>query len=453
MTDALQSEVGWFHPSRGAYRYTVLLFVGLLPFGSYFAYDSIGAMATTLMKAWHTDQSAIGGMYTIYSVAAIICVLLAGLMIDRIGTRLASLILSGLVVGGACVVALAPNITIAAAGRFIFGAGSESLIVAQSAILARWFRGKELALSFGVTLAIMRLGTLFSFNTVSSVVETCDRTGCVFWQPGYGFKAALWVAAGLCAFSLLCNLVYFAMDKHGERALGLAEAGAGDKIVFADVKKFGHSYWYVVALCATFYSAIFPFTALSTDFFHEKWGLPLSMQSGVSFLAKVFNDFLHMFSTAGGTTSIIIFASMCLAAFAGGFVDRVGRRASLMLLGALLMIPCYLTLGFTMVPPWAPMILLGAAFVLVPAAMWPSVPLIVEKNVTGTAFGLMTMIQNAGLALFPYLNGKLRVATHSYSASMVMFAALGAVGFGFALLLLRADRREGGALERGAAKA
>ena len=176
------------------------------------------------------------------------------------------------------------------------------------------------------------------------------------------------------------------------------------------------------------------------------------MQSGRSFLAKVFKDYAHMFSTAAGTTSIIIFASMCLAAFAGGFVDRVGRRASLMLVGALLMIPCYLTLGFTMAPPWAPMILLGASFVLVPAAMWPSVPLIVEKKIVGTAFGLMTMIQNAGLALFPWLNGRLRVATHTYSASMVMFASLGACGFVFALLLLRADRREGGALERGAVK-
>jgi MFS family permease len=438
MSEAMQTEAGWFHPSRGAYRYTVLLFVSLLAFGSYFAYDSIGAMAPTLMKAWHADQAAIGRLYTWYSVAAIICVFLSGLMIDRIGTRLASLILSALVVAGACVVALAPNITIAAVGRFIFGAGSESLIVAQSAILARWFRGKELALSFGITLTIARLGTLFSFNGISSI------------SSRFGVDAALWVAAALCAFSLLCNFVYFAMDKHGERVLGLAEAGAGDKIVLSDIKKFTPAFWYVVMLCVTFYSAIFPFTALSTDLFHEKWGLPLTVDSGGSFLGAVFNDFLHMFSTAGGTTSIIIFASMCFAPFAGGLVDRIGKRASLMVLGSLLMIPCYLVLAYTMVPPYLPMILLGAAFVLVPAAMWPSVPLIVEKKIVGTAFGLMTMIQNAGLALFPYLNGKLRVATHNYEASMVMFASLGACGFVFALLLLRADRREGGALERGA---
>ena len=435
MTDALRAPAGTFHPSRRAYRYTVLLFVGLLPFGSYFAYDSIGAMAPTLMKAWHTDQSAIGGMYTIYSVAAILCVLLAGLMIDRIGTRRASLILSALVVTGACLVAVAPNFTVAAIGRFIFGAGSESLIVAQSAILARWFRGKELALSFGITLAIMRLGTLFSFNTVSSISDN------------FGWQWALWVAALCCVASLGCNLAYFVLDRHAERPLGLEESGAGDKIVFADVKKFGASYWFVVALCATFYSAIFPFTALSTDFFHEKWGLPLTTGTGGSFLAQALRDYLHMFSTAGGTTSIIIFASMCLAPFAGGLVDRIGRRGSLMLLGALLMIPCYLILGFTMVPPWIPMLLLGAAFVLVPAAMWPAVPLIVEKNRVGTAFGLMTMIQNVGLALFPWLNGRLRVLTHTYQSSMVMFATLGAAGFVFAVLLLRSDARAGAPLE------
>jgi MFS family permease len=439
MTVPMQSEASWFHPSRPAYRYAVLLFVGLLPFGSYFAYDSIGALETVLMKLWHTDQSGVGSLYTWYSIAPILFVAPAGLMIDRIGTRLASLILSALVVLGACIVALAPSVTIAAIGRFIFGAGSESLIVAQSAILARWFRGKELALSFGVTLTIMRLGTLFSFNGISSVANR------------YGVNQALWVAAALCAFSLLCNFVYFAMDKHGEAALGLAEAGAGDKIALGDVKKFGRSFWYAVILCTTFYSAIFPFTALSTDFFHTKYGLPLTVAAAhvEGLFQSVWYFISHTFTTAGGTTSIIIAASMCFAPFAGGLVDRIGRRASLMALGALLMIPSHLVLGFTMVPPFLPMILLGASFVLVPAAIWPSVPLIVEKNVTGTAFGVMTMVQNAGLALFPWVNGKLQVATHGYEASAVMFASLGVVGFLFALLLLGSDRRTGGALERG----
>ncbi len=161
----------------------------------------------------------------------------------------------------------------------------------------------------------------------------------------------------------------------------------------------------------------------------------------------MFVNLLNMFSTAPGTSSIIIFASMCLAPFAGGLVDRVGRRASLMILGALLMIPCYLMLAFTTIPPRWPMFLLGASFVLVPAAMWPSVPLIVEKNRVGTAFGLMTMIQNIGLGLFPLLNGWLRDTTHDYTASMLMFAGLGVVGLVFAVLLKRSDARSGNVLD------
>jgi MFS-type transporter involved in bile tolerance (Atg22 family) len=100
-----------------------------------------------------------------------------------------------------------------------------------------------------------------------------------------------------------------------------------------------------------------------------------------------------------------------------------------------------------MLAPAIPMLILGAAFVMVPAAMWPSIPLIVEKNRVGTAFGLTTTIQNFGLALFPWLNGMLRDATQTYTASMVMFSALGVLGLIFSVLLLRADHREGKKLE------
>ena len=120
----------------------------------------------------------------------------------------------------------------------------------------------------------------------------------------------------------------------------------------------------------------------------------------------------------------------------------------MMMVGSLMMIPCHLLLGFSQLQPLYPMIVLGAAFVLVPAAMWPSVPLLVDKRVVGTAFGVMTQIQNIGLFLFPYLNGWLREATEDYAASMVMFASLGGVGFVFALLLARADRLAGGTLRR-----
>jgi MFS family permease len=228
----------------------------------------------------------------------------------------------------------------------------------------------------------------------------------------------------------------------------LSEEGGGDKIVLADIKKFSASYWYVTILCLTFYSAMFPFTSLSTDFFHTKWGLPLTAGGEGGFFSQVFDNIFHMFSTAGGTTTIPIFASMVFAPFFGKLVDKFGHRALMMLCGSLLIIPAFLTMGFTMMNPILPMILIGTAFVLVPAAMWPSIPIIVEKNRVGTAFGLTTMIQNIGLALFPWLNGLLRDTTKDYTASMLMFSGLGIVGLVFALLLKRSDAREGYRLER-----
>ena len=432
------APLGAFHPSSRLYRFTILAFISLLVVGSYFAYDSIGALETTLMQELRLDRSDIGNLYTAYSVAAIAIVFFGGMLYDKLGPRRASLLFSSLVFVGAAMVAMAHTRWMLFAGRLVFGAGSESLIVVQSAIIARWFKGKEMAMAFGIALAISRLGTLFSFNTEELIASHFGS-----------FRVALWAAALFCLFSVLCNLVFNLMDRHGEKMLSLPKPDAGDKIVFSDIKKFSSSYWFVVLLCVTFYSAIFPFTALSTDMFHDKWGIHLINQVDGNFMAKVFSSFTHMFTTAPGITSIVIAASMIFAPFAGGLVDRIGKRASLMVLGSLMLIPAHLIMGITHWNPIPMMIVLGAAFVLVPAAMWPSVPLVVEEKRVGTAFGLMTMIQNGGLALFPFLNGWLRDKTGTYTSTQIMFAGLGVVGLVFAFLLLRSDKRHGGVLEAG----
>ncbi|MGA2534054.1 MAG: MFS transporter [Candidatus Aminicenantales bacterium] len=436
MTTETVAPAGFFHPSKPIYRFTNLLFISSLTFGSYFAYDIIGAIAPSLVEGLHAGRKTVGAFNTMYSIAAILVLLFAGMLIDRLGTRKASIIFSVLVFIGAAVVWQAKTIPLMFLGRFIFGAGAEPLVVAQSAMLARWFKKKELALSFGIALTMSRLGSLFAFNNGELIT-------------GYfgSFRNALLAAVGACALSLIGNLCYIVMDKRGEKVLNLRDESAGDKIVFKDIKAFKPTFWYVTFLCLTFYAAVFPFQSLSTDFFATKWGIALTAPSSGGFLAQVFNNFLHIFSTAGGISSIIIFASMILAPFAGRLVDRVGKRATFMIAGSLLMIPCHLAMGLTMIYPVYPMILLGFAFVLVPAAMWPSVPLIVRSGRVGTAFGLMTAIQNIGLGLFPLLNGLLRDKTGDYVASQVMFASLGVIGLVFAVLLKRADRREGQGLE------
>jgi MFS family permease len=436
MTNETAATAGFFHPSRPVYRFTNLLFISSLSFGSYFAYDIIGAIAPSLIGELKAARATVGTMNTMYSIAAILVVLFGGMLIDRLGTRKASIIFSALVFVGAAIVWQARSIPVIFLGRFIFGAGSEPLVVAQSAMLARWFKNKEMAMAFGVQLTVSRLGSLFAFNT-----------GELFTSYFGSYRYALLAAVGACAISLIGNLLYIVMDKRGEKALNLRDESAGDKIVFKDIKEFRPTFWYVTFLCLTFYAAIFPFQSLATDFFATKWGIALTAPAPGSFLAQVFNNLLHIFSTAGGITSIIIFASMLLAPFAGRLVDRVGKRATFMIAGSLLMIPCHLAMGLTRIYPVYPMILLGFAFVLVPAAMWPSVPLIVRSERVGTAFGLMTAIQNIGLGLFPLLNGLLRDRSGSYVPSQIMFASLGLVGLVFAVLLKRADRREGQKLE------
>ena len=436
MTVETGPRAGFLHPSRPTFRFINLLFISSLSFGSYFAYDIIGAIAPSLITELKAARATVGTMNTMYSLAAILVVLFGGMLIDRLGTRKASLIFSTLVLAGAVIVWQARSIPVIFLGRFIFGAGSEPLVVAQSAMLARWFKNKELAMAFGIQLTVSRIGSLFAFNT-----------GELFSSYFGSYRYALMAAAGACALSLIGNIFYIIMDRRGEKALNLRDESVAEKIVFRDVREFKPTFWYVTFLCFTFYAAIFPFQSLSTDFFATKWGIALTAASSGGFLARVFSNLLHIFSTAGGISSIIIFASMILAPFAGRLVDKVGRRATFMIAGSLLMIPCHLAMGLTRIYPVYPMILLGFAFVLVPAAMWPSVPLIVRAKRVGMAFGLMTAIQNIGLGLFPLLNGLLRDATGSYVASQVMFASLGLVGLVFALLLKRADRREGRGLE------
>ena len=437
MTDVDAGHDSIFHPATKLYRFTILLFVSMLTLGSYFAYDMIAAISADIMQSLGADQSNIGLINSMYSIAAILAVFFGGVLLDRLGTRKASIIFSTAVVVGAVIVAFSKSLLLVYVGRFIFGAGSETIVVAQSTILSRWFKGKELALSFGIALTVSRIGSLFAFNTGTVIRDE-------FGGPFY----ALLAAALVCVVSLLANLVYIAMDRRGERVLHLKDGSAEEKIALKDVKHFKPSFWFVSALCVTFYSAVFPFQTLAVQFFSEKWGIPdVAAESG-SFLYKVFFNFIHMFSTAGGITSIIIFASMILAPFAGKLVDRIGKRASLMVFGSLILIPSHLLMGVTGIHPVVSMVALGGAFVLVPAAMWPSVPLIVDKQRVGTAFGLMTAIQNIGFGAFNPLNGFLRTWTGSYTASQVMFASLGLVGLVFALLLKRADAREGGALER-----
>ncbi|MFC1529164.1 MFS transporter [Gemmatimonadota bacterium] len=404
-------------PASTFFRWSIMIAAGLMLFGSYFAYDSVAAISNLLITQAGYTATQVGMMDSLYSWPNMLgTVLIAGFLIDRFGTRTMSFILSGLVVLGAVIVAIAPSFTVLLIGRACLGAGAEAMIVCQSVILAKWFKGKELALSFGLALTFMRLGSFASLNMETWVA---NRYG--------GISAAFWFAAIMCIFSLIFVIYYVVMEKAAEGKVKLAVAPAGDKITLGDIKAFDSRFWYITILCVAFYGAIFPFRSLAQDFFVDKWAI----QAG----------------TASSIISILIFFSMVLAPIIGRVVDKIGKRGTLLMWGTFLMIPAHLSMGISNLHPVYPMIILGFSFSLVSAVLWPAVPLIVKEKAVGTAFGLIFMIQNIGLAAFPVLNGALRDATESYAASQLMFASLGLVGMVFAVLLLRADRGKGGILE------
>jgi len=137
----------------------------------------------------------------------------------------------------------------------------------------------------------------------------------------------------------------------------------------------------------------------------------------------------------------------------GLLVDKVGKRALLMTFGSMLLIPVFLIMAYTRVTLYLPMAMLGLAFSLVPAIIWPSVAYIVGQKSLGTALGLMTMIQNIGMASLNYVLGWANDHGHAsasnpagYNLMLQILTGLGLLSMIFAFLL---RQRENGPLGHG----
>lgn len=396
-----------------AFRWAVLVAISLAMFGNYYVYDCISPMADVLKAQLGYSDANIGLLQAIYSVPNIVMVLIGGIIIDRIGTRKATLAFGFLCLAGAAVTALSGSLTTMAAGRLIFGLGAESLIVAVTTAVAKWFKGKELSFAFGLNLTIARLGSFAALNSPS-------------WASGAfnDWRMPLLISVGFATFCVTGAILYWVLEVRAEGNYELASAGPTGKVVFSDIFRFGWSYWCIVALCITFYSGIFPFQTFAVKFFMEAHGV--SRETG-GFLSSM----------------LTLFAMICTPMF-GLMVDKVGRRSLFMMLGSLLLIPVYLMMAYTHMSLYVPMAMMGVAFSLIPAIMWPSVAYIVEENKLGTAYGAMTLIQNVGLAGFNFLigwandyAGATAANPAGYNLGMWIFSCLGFFGLLFAWLLRR----------------
>ncbi|HEY6770474.1 MAG TPA: MFS transporter [Candidatus Sulfotelmatobacter sp.] len=396
-------------PSR-LYRWLVLIFVSLAMFGSYYAYDALSPLADVLKSQLGFTDLNIGFLQAIYSFPNIFTVVIGGFIIDRIGLRKSLMIFAVLCFIGPAITASSGHLSVMATGRLIFGMGAESLNVAVIAALARWFKGKELSFAFGLNLTASRLGTFAALNS-----PTWARSAYANWRTPFLISLAF------CALCVIGAAIYWVLEVWAEKNYHLGEVST-DKVVFSDLWKFGVSYWLIVALCIVFYSAIFPFQTFAVKFFMEAHGT-----------SREFGGFL--------SSMLTLFAMIATPLF-GLLVDRVGKRALLMMFGSTLLIPVYLMMAYTHMNLYVPMAMMGVAFSLIPAVMWPSVAYIVDQSKLGTAYGLMTMIQNIGLFGLNLLVGWANNYGHAdatnpagYNLGMWIFSVLGFLGVLFAFLL------------------
>lgn len=399
-------------------RWSVLCFISLAMFGNYYIYDCISPLADVLKAQLGFADSDIGLMNAIYSMPNIVMVLVGGIIIDAVGTRRATLLFSLLCLAGAATTAASGRLEVMAAGRLLFGIGAESLIVAVTTAIAKWFRGKELSFAFGVNLTIARLGSFAALNSPT-------------WARGLysTWRRPLLLAVAFGAVCVLGAACYWVMETRAQKRYALERPGGTERVRLRDIGRFGASYWCIVALCVTFYSAIFPFQTFAVKFFMEAHGV--SRETG-GFLSSMLTAFAMVFTPLFGLLA-----------------DRVGRRAFLMMLGSLLLVPVYLMMAYTDISLYVPMALMGTAFSLIPAVMWPSVAYIVDQARLGTAYGLMTLVQNVGLAGFNLLigwaNDRAGAGAHNpagYNPGMWIFSTLGLAGLVFAFLLRRREKTE-----------
>jgi MFS family permease len=419
------------------YRWLVLIFVSLAMFGNYYVYDSINPLERIFLDQLGYSASMFGWLNISYSLAALATLLIGGILIDRFGLKKSLLFFSILIFLGAVLTALKGNFYAMVSGRTLLGLGAESQIVAVTTALARWFKGKELSFAFGINLTIARLASIAADNSPTWAKFAFYPNG-VGAQPSW--HRPLVLAAAMGSLAVVGALVYWVLEDYADKRYELGKAGEPDKFSFREGLKFSKSYWYVVALCFTFYSAIFPFRTFAIDLFTSK------MLAGMGMAGNTPAAFALAQQQAGALNSLLPFSAMIATPLFGLLADKIGKRATLMMFGSFLLMPVYLMIAYAHTSLLIPVTMMGIAFSLVPAVMWPAVAYIVDEKRLGTAYALMSLLQQVGFAIFNFAIGKANDISGAgpnhpsgYALGMWIFSILGFLAFFFAFLLRKEE--------------
>lgn len=455
-------------------RWIILSLNCIMMIGNYYSYDIPAALKTQLddyMGNPSNYETYFNLLYTVYSIPNVFLPFFGGFFVDKFGVRTCLVAFVTMITIGSSVVAFGVSIKswgVMFLGRVLFGFGGESIAVANSAILADWFEGKEVAFAFGLNLSVARLGSVFN-NMLSP--QLADSGGVPF---------AFWFGAILCGVSLGSALIVVpvdaGMDATIERNAARVEKDPAEKssllvervkedeeeeeepVRMAEALRFPLPFWILVVSCVVVYGCVLPFNNIASslllerDFFKEppsecrlddpyvcqgdgndpvdcpssKWyqpPLPINVTidgdhydelegSDIDCGDDVWSDEGECtyeyckrqqdgIEQANFVMSIPYVISACLSPVLGGFVDRYGMRAVIATLAPLALMVVHLLMAISEVSPIGPMVGQGVAYSAFAAVIWPSVPLVVEKRLTGLGYGVITAIQNMGLAGFP----------------------------------------------------
>lgn len=453
-----------------AWRWTALILLASAMFFAYIFVDILSPLQEFLQTQHGWDPIAYGrfaGSEPFLNVF-VFFLIFAGIILDKMGVRFTAILSGAVMVVGASInyyaltegfeasslkvwldnnlnLPLAAwNVTpfydgmpasakLSAIGFMIFGCGAEMAGITVSRGIVKWFKGKEMALAMGIEMAIARVGVavvVIASPAIASI-HPIDVSRPVAYE------------LLLLIIGLICFIVYGFMDKKLD-AQGVEEE-KDDPFKVSDIGKILSlkMFWIVALLCVLYYSAIFPF---------QKYAINM-LQCNLNFTAE----------RAGMVFFVFPLGAAAVTPFLGNYLDRHGKGASMLILGAMLMVVCHLVFAFvvpatqSVIITYAAIILLGISFSLVPAALWPSVPKLIDDKLIGSAYALIFWIQNIGLYAFPMIIGSVLRSSnpgvtdplkYNYTVPMLVFASLGVIALVLGFLLKALDKKKGYGLEQ-----
>jgi len=400
------------HANRFA-RWSILFLTCGGLFGQFFAFDIPSAlneqMKHLLMKPTGINEQEFAYyfslLYSVYSIPNVILPLVLGMAVDRCGCRVLIVLLGlSVVLGHILFVAgvSTASWSMMLAGRALFGLGGESLQVAQNCLLFRWFRGHEVAFALGLNLSVARAGSV-----LNDVVSP--------WAAQrWGVVGAMWLGAALCVGSFACNAASAVLDKVEGQKAGVPESSNDENFTVSDIFRMSKLYWLLASLCVIIYCGILPFNNIASAFFIETRfaSLPLAEAQ----------------TQAGNAMSLLFLSSAIGTPPFGLLVDHIGLRRHFLFFSAGLLTTTYATIFA--VSPAASMLSLGFVYMVFAGALWPSFALTVPQNQLGTAYGVATALQNAGLAAAPLIVGHLQAVSGAghFESVIRFFLLFGVVG-------------------------